>query len=104
MSSRLFAVYILASRRQGTLYVGASSQLVQRVHQHRTGAVPGFTLRHGVHRLVWFEVHESSYAMVTRERQIKSWRRDWKIRLIEERNPGWRDLYEEVLGGAVWGG
>ena len=86
-------VYILASRRYGTLYVGVTSDLVGRVHQHRTDAVPGFTRRYGVHRLVWFEAFGDITSAITREKQIKRWRRDWKIELIEGVNPDWNDLY-----------
>jgi putative endonuclease len=92
-----YAVYLLASGQNGTLYVGATNDLIKRVYQHRTSAADGFTSRYGVSKLVWFELHESSLAMVTRERQIKEWKRQWKIRLIEEANPSWRDLYDEIL-------
>jgi putative endonuclease len=96
--SRQYFVYILASRVNGTLYVGATSALIQRVYQHKIGVADGFTKQHGVTRLVWFEVHEDPMAMVTRERQLKEWKRQWKIELIEKENPRWRDLYAELLG------
>lgn len=86
-------VYILASRKHGTLYLGVTRGLLGRVYQHRTKAVPGFTARHGVDRLVWFEQHETALAAITREKQLKKWRREWKIRLIEESNPNWDDLF-----------
>jgi putative endonuclease len=96
--TKAYCVYIMASRRNGTLYIGTTSDLVKRVHQHKVGAVAGFTLRYGIDRLVWFEQHESAWAMVTRERQLKEWRRAWKIELIESVNPTWRDLYGDILG------
>ena len=98
--SRHPAVYLLASQRLGTLYIGVTSDLVQRVWQHRQGLADGFTARHGVKRLVWYEQHETMPAAIAREKALKHWRRDWKIRLIEEGNPGWRDLWEEIAGQA----
>ncbi|MBC7955737.1 MAG: GIY-YIG nuclease family protein [Cytophagales bacterium] len=98
--SKAYCVYLLASARNGTLYIGATSDLVQRVHQHKTGAADGFTKKHGVQLLVWFEQHESASAMVTRERQLKEWKRAWKVELIEQTNPMWRDLYGDILGSA----
>ena len=96
---KAYCVYIMASGRNGTLYIGASSDLVKRVHEHKTGAADGFTKKYGANCLVWFEQHESAIGMVTRERQLKEWKRAWKIALIEEANPMWRDLYGEILGG-----
>jgi putative endonuclease len=90
---RQFAVYILASRRNGTLYIGMTSDLVARVWQHKTKAVPSFTARYGCDRLVYFEMHDSAEAAIGREKQMKEWRRDWKIALIEGANPDWTDLY-----------
>ena len=87
-------VYIRASRRNGTLYTGVTSDLIQRVHEHREGAVPGFTSRHGVKRLVWFEQHSTMDHAITREKRIKKWLRVWKLELIERDNLGWRDLAE----------
>ncbi|HUG24419.1 GIY-YIG nuclease family protein [Piscinibacter sp.] len=95
---RQYFVYILASRRHGTLYIGSTSDLIKRVYQHKNGVVGGFTKLHRVDRLVWFEVHESSRAMVTRERQLKEWKRQWKIELIEKENQQWEDLYPALLG------
>ncbi|MDI1302783.1 MAG: GIY-YIG nuclease family protein [bacterium] len=89
-------VYLLASERNGTLYVGVSSNIIQRIWQHKTGLLPGFTRTHGVKNLVWYETHESITAAIRREKLIKRWNRSWKIRLIEETNPYWRDLYEEI--------
>jgi putative endonuclease len=85
-------VYILASKRHGTLYTGVTSDLLARLYQHREGETGGFTSRYGVHRLVWFEMADTMEAAITREKQIKKWNRDWKLRLIEETNPEWVDL------------
>lgn len=89
-------VYILASKPNGTLYIGVTSDLAQRVWQHKNDLVEGFTKRYGVHRLVWYEVHEIMESAIVREKSLKKWNRAWKIELIEERNPGWVDLYEEI--------
>ncbi len=90
-------VYILASKRNGTLYVGVTSDLVKRVWEHRNDVVDGFTKRYGVHRLVWYEEHGTVEDAIAREKAIKRWRREWKVRRIEEMNPAWRDLYEEII-------
>ena len=89
-------VYLLASKRNGTLYLGVTSNLAQRVWQHKGDLVEGFTKHYGVHTLVWYEGHGTMESAITREKAIKGWRRSWKIRLIEEYNPHWRDLYEEL--------
>ena len=89
-------VYILASKRNGTLYIGVTSNLPQRVWQHKNDLVEGFTKRYGVHLLVWYEVHESMETAIMRERSLKEWKRAWKVRLIEEDNPFWRDLYDDI--------
>jgi putative endonuclease len=96
-SMRQPCVYLLASKRNGTLYVGVTSDLVQRIWQHKNDLVEGFTKRYGVHTLVWYEMSETMQAAIARERAIKEWKRAWKIELIEKFNPEWRDLYEEVL-------
>ena len=88
-------VYILASKRNGTLYVGVTSDLVQRVWQHKNDMFEGFTKRYCVHSLVWYEVHDTMECAISRENAIKEWKRAWKLRLIEERNPTWQDLYDE---------
>jgi putative endonuclease len=88
-----FCVYILASQRNGTLYIGVTSNLIQRIWQHKQGVTDGFTKRYGVKHLVHFEVHDTSESAITREKQIKKWERAWKLRLIEENNPEWKDLY-----------
>ena len=91
-----FYVYILASRRNGTLYIGMTDDLVRRVWEHRTGAVPGFTKTYGVKMLVWFEQHETREAALVRERQLKKWNRAWKLDLIERENASWRNLWDEL--------
>ena len=91
-----FCVYILASRRNGTLYVGVTSNLVQRVWQHREGVLPGFSKRYDVKCLVWYEQHENAESAIVREKQIKKWNRQWKVDLIERSNPYWNDLYFEI--------
>jgi putative endonuclease len=91
-----FFVYIFASDRNGTLYVGMTDDLVKRTWQHRNGLIPGFTQRYGVKTLVWYESHESREAAFERERRLKKWNRAWKLELIEKENPDWRDLWEEV--------
>ncbi len=88
--------YILASRRNGTLYVGVTSDLARRVWEHREGLIAGFTRRYGVKLLVWYEGFPAIEEAIGCEKRIKAWRRYWKIKLIEERNPEWRDLYEEL--------
>lgn len=92
-----FFVYMLASRRNGTLYTGMTDNLARRVEQHRADAVPGFTRAYGVKILVWFEVHESRESAFQRERQIKKWNRAWKLEMIESINPAWRDLSGELM-------
>jgi len=97
MNERQPAVYILASNRNGTLYIGVTSDLVQRIWEHKHDVVPGFTRRYGVHRLVYFEVWGSIADATEREIQLKKWNRAWKIQLIESVNPEWRDLWEELF-------
>ncbi len=91
-----FFVYILASRRNGTLYVGMTDDLPRRVWEHRIGVVPGFTRKYDVKLLVWYEVHASRETAFQRERQLKKWNRAWKLELIERFNPDWRDLADEL--------
>ncbi|EIL97270.1 GIY-YIG nuclease family protein [Rhodanobacter sp. 115] len=98
MTERNPCVYLLASHRNSTLYVGVTSDLSARVWQHRGEVVDGFTQRHHVHGLVWFEQHESMESAIAREKAIKAWKRAWKIELIEKSNPYWRDLYAEICG------
>jgi putative endonuclease len=91
-----FYVYLLASKKHGTLYLGVTNDIVRRVFQHRTKATGGFTARYDVNKLVWFEVYDDVITAITREKELKKWRRDWKIRLIEETNPNWDDLYPGI--------
>ena len=91
-----YYVYLLASRKHGTLYLGVTNDLVRRVHEHKSKAVAGFTSRYGVDRLVWFECYEDPVSAITREKDIKKWRRDWKIRLIEKDNPDWLDRFAMI--------
>src|SRR4051794_5218014 len=93
-----YYVYLLASKKHGTLYLGVTRNLVRRVYEHRAKPVESFTSRYGVDKLVWFEIYDAAATAIAREKELKKWRRDWKIRLIEEQNPGWVDLY---LGIAV---
>jgi putative endonuclease len=90
-----FYVYILASQRNGTLYLGHTDDLNRRVIEHKTHALPGFTDKYGVTQLVWFETYETREEAFTRERRMKRWRRVWKLELIERANPTWRDLFED---------
>jgi putative endonuclease len=93
----MFWVYILASQPGGTLYVGVTNDLVRRIFEHREGLVRGFTKRHGVKMLVYFEQHETAIAAIQREKNIKHWSREWKIDLVVSKNPDWRDLYDEIV-------
>ena len=90
-------VYILASRRNGTLYVGVTSDVIKRVWEHKNDLIEGFTKRYGVHILVWYEAHETMLSAIAREKAIKEWKRRWKLELIESSNPQWRDLYPDLL-------
>ena len=91
------AVYILASKRNGTLYIGVTSNLLKRSWEHKNDLTEGFTNRYGVHRLVYYELHEDMVSAITREKQMKKWNRAWKLELIESQNPSWRDLWEEIV-------
>ena len=91
-----YHVYLLASRKHGTLYLGVTNDLVRRIYEHKIKAVGGFAARYGVDRLVWFERYEDPVSAITREKQLKKWRRDWKVHLIEHDNPDWRDLYHDI--------
>ena len=90
-------VYILANKRNGTLYIGVTSNLPQRVWHHKNDLVEGFTKSYGVHTLVWYETHETMESAISREKALKEWNRAWKIRLIEANNPTWRDLYQDLV-------
>jgi len=89
-------VYLLASRKHGTLYLGVTNDLIRRVYEHKSKVVRGFTSRYDVVKLVWYEVHDDATAAIGREKEIKKWQRDWKINLIEEDNPNWDDLYPGI--------
>jgi putative endonuclease len=92
-----FFVYILASRRNGTLYIGITDNLARRIWEHQTGAIPGFTKKYGIKTLVWYELHESRESAFQRERQLKKWNRAWKLALIERLNPSWEDRTSELV-------
>lgn len=92
MASRMFYVYMLASKPYGTLYIGTTSDFVRRIWEHKNNVAPGFTKRYGVRQLVWFEAHEATEAALQREKQIKEWKRDWKVNLIERENRHWKHL------------
>jgi putative endonuclease len=95
------AVYMLASQRNGTLYIGVTSNLVQRIWQHREGLADGFTKQYGVKMLVWYEQHETMESAISREKAMKKWLRKWKLATIEETNPNWVDLWPTITGAEV---
>jgi putative endonuclease len=90
------AVYILASTKNGTIYIGVTSDLVKRIWEHKNNLVDGFTKRYNIHRLVWYELHGSMDSAIEREKRLKEWKRAWKLKLIEGFNPGWQDLYDTI--------
>ena len=92
-----YFVYILAGKRNGTLYIGVTNNLVRRIYEHKNNLLPGFTSKYNVHNLVYFEQTEDVNAALNREKQLKKWHRQWKIDLIEKENPDWNDLYEVLL-------
>jgi putative endonuclease len=92
----MYWVYILASGKHGTLYVGVTNDLVRRVYQHKNKTIKGFTSEYGVHLLVWYEGYDNPTAAIEREKELKKWRREWKVNLIEQDNPNWDDLYPEI--------
>jgi putative endonuclease len=87
----------MASKRNGTLYIGVTSDLVKRIWEHKNNAVDGFTKRYGIHTLVWYELHESMESAIEREKRLKEWQRAWKLELIEKENPDWKDLYITII-------
>ncbi len=91
------AVYILASKRNGTLYIGVTSDLAKRIWEHKNNMVEGFSKRYDVHRLVWYELHETMESAIQREKQMKEWKRKWKLELIESVNPEWQDIYYQII-------
>ena len=97
MGGHQYYVYLLASKRNGTLYIGVTSDLVKRVYEHKNNLVDGFTKEYHVHKLVYYEVTDEINGAIIREKQIKKWKRAWKIELIEKNNPDWRDLYADLI-------
>ncbi len=98
MQEKFPCVYLIASKPDGVIYLGVTSDIVKRVWQHKNAFVDGFSKKYHVHVLVWFELHENMESAILREKRIKKWRRAWKVELIEEGNPEWRDLYGEIIG------
>ena len=94
---KTFYVYIMASRKNGTLYIGVTNDLIRRVYEHKNDLAEGFTKRYRIHKLVYYEVTENSYSAIAREKSLKKWNRAWKIRLIEKHNPDWKDLYDNLV-------
>ena len=93
----MYWVYILASRKHGTIYIGVTNDLIRRVYQHKNKTTRGFTSQYGVGLLVWFETYDDITAAIEREKELKKWRREWKINLIERDNPNWDDLYDSII-------
>ena len=91
------AVYILASKRNGTLYIGVTGDLIKRTWEHKNNVVEGFTKRYGIHRLVWYELRDNMESAIEREKRLKEWKRVWKLELIEKANPNWQDLYWSII-------
>jgi len=97
MDNKQPTVYLLASKPNGTLYIGVTSNIIKRIWEHQHSVVEGFTKKYGVHRLVWLEQHETMESAIKREKTLKKWNRDWKIALIEKNNSEWRDLYQDIV-------
>jgi putative endonuclease len=97
MQDRQYYVYMMSNQPYGTLYVGITNDLVRRVWEHKNGFVDGFTDRHELKRVVWYEIHGSAYEAIRREKLIKKWHRDWKVNRVQEMNPGWEDLYSKII-------
>lgn len=97
MASKQPAVYILASKINGTLYIGVTSDVTKRIWEHKNNLVKGFTKRYNVHNLVWYEMHDNMASAIEREKKLKEWKRAWKLELIESSNPNWNDLYDTIL-------
>jgi putative endonuclease len=91
-----YYVYIIASRKDGAIYVGVTNDIVRRIFEHRIKAVPGFTSKYNITRLVWFEIYDDPISAISREKELKKWKRSWKVELIEKDNPEWNDLYESI--------
>jgi len=94
----MYYVYIMASKRNGTLYIGVTKNLIKRVYEHKHNMVESFTKKYNVHKLVYYEYTEDVISAIEREKRLKTWQRQWKLRLIEEMNPEWNDLYDELVG------
>lgn len=94
---RQYYVYILASKKNGTLYIGVTSNLLKRTYEHKNNALGGFTKKYGVHKLIYYEESNNIYSAIVREKQLKRWKRTWKIQIIEKFNPEWKDLYDSIL-------
>ena len=90
-------VYLLANKKHGVIYIGVSSELIKRVWQHKNNVVKSFTQKYHVHDLVWYEIHQNMVSAISREKSLKKWRRDWKVKLIEKTNPDWLDLYPDLM-------
>lgn len=97
MNSNYYYIYILTSKPYGTLYIGVTNDLVRRVWEHKNDFVEGFTRKYGIHTLIYYEQCENIESAITREKQLKKWKRRWKLDLIEKMNPGWKDLYTEII-------
>ena len=93
---KLFYVYILSNRKNGTLYTGITSNLIKRIYEHKNNFVDGFTKKYNIHNLVWYEMYDSAEKAIVREKQIKKWKRKWKLDLIEKCNPKWNDLFRDI--------
>ncbi len=91
-----YYVYILASGKDGAIYVGVTNDIVRRIYEHRTKVIHGFTSKYNITRLVWFEIYDDPISAISREKELKKWKRAWKVRLIEAQNPRWDDLYESI--------
>jgi putative endonuclease len=91
-----YYVYILASRKDGAIYVGVTNDIVRRIYEHRRKALPSFTSKYNITRLVWFEIYDDPISAITRDKELKKWRRTWKVQLIEAQNPEWKDVYESI--------
>ena len=92
-----YYIYILASKKNGTLYIGVTNNLIKRTYEHKNNITPGFTQKHNIHKLVYYEVYNEIYDAIEREKCLKRWKREWKIKLIEESNPDWDDLYNRII-------
>jgi putative endonuclease len=91
-----YFVYIIASRKDGAIYIGVSNDIVRRIYEHRNNVVPGFASKYNITRLVWFEMYDDPISAISREKELKKWKRSWKVQLIEAENPQWNDLYDSI--------